>query len=241
MAYLWAILAGAAGAVVGWFVTGAVAAWIAALFGMSDFEGGRGMFAFLFVGPIGGLVTMLLAIWAALRVARGREPLVPTLARVGLVLALIAGLVGAGIGLRLATIDTYTDEAPPTLEFEIRVPAAMTPAERSAVRVELHTDRNVGDGYLADPWIRPEGEDQVIAGGVPLAFKTSARLLAVSLPGQPTRLFRLRLARDPRSTPALGDWQPPDFVDTAGPSQPTAAPADDPVALRVRVRRPGDP
>jgi hypothetical protein len=239
--YLWAILAGVAGAVAGWFVTGVVAAWVAGLLGMSDFEGARGMFAFLFIGPIGGLVTMLLAIWAALRVARGRAPFAPTLARVGLVLAAIAAIAGAGIGLRLATIDTYGDEAPPTLEFEIRVPAAMTPADRSGVRVELHTDRSVGDGYFADPWLRPDGDREVIAGGIPLAFKTVSRLLVVSLPGQPTRLFRLRLSRDPPSTSVLSDWQSPDFVDAPGASQPTAAPPDDPVALRVRVRRAGEP
>ncbi len=240
MIYLWAILAGMAGAVAGWFVTGALAAWIAGLFGVSDFEGERGMFAFLFVGPIGGLLAMVLAIFAVLRRRRGRAPLGPMLARMGLVVAAIAAVVGAGIGLRFLTLDTYTDELPPTLEFEIRIPAAMAVPDRSRVRIELHTDRNVGDSYLADPWLRSEGDHQVIAGGVPLAFKTSARVLVVSLPGQPTRLFRLGLARDPRSTAALGAWRRADHLDDPGDEQPVAAPSDDPVELRVRVRRAGE-
>jgi hypothetical protein len=240
MLYLWALIAGMAGAVAGWFVTGALAAWIAGLFGMSDFEGGRGMFAFLFVGPLGGLVSMLLAIWAVLRVGKGRARLGPTLGRIGLVVAGIAAVVGAGIGLRLLTIDTYSNEAPPTLEFEIRVPAAMRLPDRSAVRVELHTDKNVGDSYFADPWLRAEGEHQVIAGGVPLMLKTSSRMLVVSLPDQPTRLFRLGLSRNPGSTPALGEWHGPDFIDAPGFDRPRAAPADDPVQLRHRVRRPGE-
>jgi hypothetical protein len=240
MLYLWALLAGMAGAVAGWFVTGALAAWIAGLYGMSDFEGGRGMFAFLFVGPIGGLLTMTLAIWAVLRVGKGRASLGPTLGRIGLVLAGIAVLTGAGIGLRLMTIDTYTNEAPPTLEFEIRVPASMPLPDRSAVTVELHTDKNVGDSYFSDPWLRPEGDHQVITGGVPLLLKTAARMLVVTLPDQPTRLFRLQLSRNPGSTPTLGEWRGPDFIDAPGFDQPRAASANDPVQLRHRVRRPGE-
>jgi len=240
MLYLAAVLAGIAAAVAGWFVTAALAAWIAGLLGMSDFEGARGMFAAFVAGPVGGVVAMLLAIWGVLRVTKGRARLGPTLGRVGLVVAGIVAVVGAGIGFRLLTLDTYTNEAPPTLEFEIRVPASMALPDRSAVRVELHTDRNVGESYFADPWLRTEGDRQVIVGGVPLARKTSSRLLVVSLPGQATRLFRLGLSRDPRSTPALSDWQRPDFVATPTSAQPAKAPPDDPVELRHRVRRAGE-
>lgn len=240
MLYLWAVLAGMAGAVGGWLVTGALAAWIAGLYGMSDFEGGRSMFAFLFVGPIGGLLFMILAVWGVLRLGKGRARLGPTLGRIGLVVACIAAVVGAGIGLRLLTVDTYSSEAPPTLEFEIRVPASMRLTDREAVRVELHTDKNVGDSYFSDPWLRTEGDHQVIAGGVPLMLKTSSRLLVVSLPDQPTRLFKLGLSRNPGSTPAFGEWRRPDFVDSPGSDQPRAAPADDPVQLRQRVRRAGE-
>jgi len=239
--WLLATVAGIAGAVVGWFVTGAVTVWIAGLFGMSDFEGGRGMFAFLGVGPFGGLGAMVVSVWAVLRRGKGRTSLAGSAARVGLVLAGIAALVGAGIWIRLATIDTYTDELPPTLEFELRVPASIALPDRSAVEIELHTDKNVGQSWLADPWVRVEGDRQLIAGGVPLDFKTSSRLLVVSLPGQPTRLFRLPLSRDPPSTAALGDWARPTHLhDRATQTQPVAAPPDDPVELRYRVRRAGE-
>ena len=240
MLYVWALIAGMAGAVAGWFVTGALAAWIAGLFGMSDFEGGRGMFAFLVVGPLGGLIVMLLTIWGVLRVGKGRARLGPTLGRIALVVAGIAAVVGAGIGLRLMTIETYANEAAPTLEFEIRVPASLPLPDRSGVRVELHTDQNVGESYFADPWLRADGDHQVIAGGVPLMLKTSSRMLVVSLPGQPTRLFRLGLSRNPGSTPTLGKWRRPDFIDAPNFDQPHAAPADDPVELRQRVRRAGE-
>src|SRR5262245_39022266 len=92
---------------------------------MSDFEGERGMFAALFGGPIGGLVCMILARWGALRIGKGKAPLGATLGLIWLVVAGIAAIVGAGIGLRLLTLDTYSNEAPPTLEFELRLPASM--------------------------------------------------------------------------------------------------------------------
>ena len=240
MTWILAVLAGIAGAVVGWFVTGALTAWIAGWFGMSDFEGGRGMFAFLGVGPIGGLLAMVLSIWGVLRSRKGKAPLGRSAARIGVVFAGIAALVAAVIWLRLATMDTYTNESPPMLEFEIRVPAAIALPDRSAVEVELHTDKNVGPSWFADPWLRAGGDHQIIAGGVPLDFKTSSRLLVLSLPQQPTRLFRLALSRDPASTAELGAWTRPDHVHDPAQPQPVAAPPDDPVELRYRVRRAGE-
>ena len=241
MIYVLAVVAGIVGAVVGWFVTGAAAGVIAGLFGMSDFEGARGMFAFFAVGPIGGLITMIVSIWAVFRVRQGRAPVGRSVLRIGLVLGSIAALVGAGIWLRLATLDTYTNELPPTLEFELRLPTAMALPDRAAVEVELHTDKNVGDAWFADPWLRAEGDRQVITGGVPLDFKTSSRLLVLSLPGQPTRLFRLPLSRDPSSTAAMSAWH---RLGSSRRSCPAAArrgnSPDDLVELRYRVRRAGE-
>jgi hypothetical protein len=240
MNYALAILAGMLGALLGWLLTGALAAWVAGLFGMSDFEGGRGMFAFLAVGPLGGLLCMILSVWLVLRRRHGRAPLAPALARLAAVLGAIAVITAAGIWLRLRMVDTYTDSLPPVLEFEIRMPGTLAVTDRSALRVELHTDRNVDEGRLTYDWRAADGGQQVIAGSVPLSFKTSSRLLVVSLPGQPTRLFRLALARDPSSTAAFGTWRRPDHVhgDGGGAVQPAAA--DDAVALRYRVQAPGE-
>src|SRR6185503_17329765 len=106
--YLLAAGAGIVAAVVGWFVSGAVAVWMAGLFGVSDFEGARGMFGFLAVGPIGGLAGMIGAVWLVLRRGRGPAPIGAMLGRVGLVLAGIVALVDAAIGVRFLTLDTYT-------------------------------------------------------------------------------------------------------------------------------------
>jgi hypothetical protein len=238
--WLVAIVSGLVAAVAGWFATGALAVWITGLYGMSDFEGQRGMFAFFAVGPIGGLLAMIATVWLVLRIGKGRAPLGRSLARVGTVLAGIAAVVAAAIGVRFLSIDTYTNELPPNLEFEIRIPAAIAVADRAQVEVELHTDKNVGESVFFDPWLRPDGDRRVIAGTVPLAFKTTGRLLVVTLPEQPIRLFRLSLARDPGSTRTLGEWQHANFVDRKDAAQPTAAPKDDPVELRYRVVRARD-
>lgn len=239
MTYLLAALAGVAAAVVGYLISAGLGAWIAGLCGMSDFEGGRGMFAAFVVGPIGGVASMVAAVWWALRRGRGAAPLGASLGRVALVLTAIAVAVGTAIAIRLATLDTYTNEAPPTLEFQVRVPGGMPVPDPSTLRIELHTAKNVGAALLDDRWIPVENDRNQLSGSVPLAIKTSSRLLVVPLPDQPTRLFRLALARDPASS-ALGAWQRPDHVDVPGEPQPRPAPADDPVELRYRVRRAGD-
>lgn len=241
MVYLLAAVAGVVGAVVGYVVTGVVAVVLAGWYGMSDFEGARGMFAFLGVAPLGGLVGMVGSAWLVLRLGKGAAPLGPTVVRVGGVLAgIAAAAVAAVIFVRLQTLDTYTNTAPPTLEFEVRLPAGIALANRDGVQIELHTDRNVGESYFAEPWVRTEGDRQIIAGGVPLMVKTSSRPLVVSLPGESTRLFRLPLSKDPASSGALGDWRRADHVDAPGADGPVAARADDPVELRYRVTRPGE-
>lgn len=240
MLYVLAVIAGIVAAVVGWLIAAGIGAWVAGLFGMSDFEGGRGMFAAFVVGPVGGLIAMVAAAWLVFRIGEGRAAPAPILLRLGVVLAAIATLVAAAIWIRLATVDTYSDILPPTLEFEIRVPAAMVSADGAAPRVELHTDKNVGDGVITGHWGHDDDRHDVIAGSVPLAFKTRSRLLVVSLPDEPTRLFRLSLSRDPASTATLSGWRHADHLDLASEAQPRPAPADDPVEMRYRVRRAGE-
>lgn len=240
MVYLLAVIGGIVGAIAGWMVTAAVAVWVLGLFGVSDFEGARGTLAVVAVGPLGGLVAAVGSVWLVVRRGKGRKPLGWMLLRLTGVLAAIAGLVAAGVAIRLSTLDTYTNTLPPSLEVEIRVPATMAVADRSTLRVEVHTDKNVGEGQLADHWVADERDRKVIAGSVPLAFKTSSRLLVVVLPDQPTRLFDLPLARDPVSAKTLSPWRRPDYIDVVGEDQPRAAPADDPVEMRFRVRRAGE-
>jgi hypothetical protein len=86
-------------------------------------------------------------------------------------------------------------------------------------------------------WDHDDDGRDVIAGSVPLAFKTRSRLLVVSLPDEPKRLFRLSLSRDPASTATLSEWRHADHLALASEAQPRRAPAHDPVEMRCRVRR----
>lgn len=66
------------GALVAYVLTTILTDWIAGLAGMSNFEGGRGYFAGLVVGPIGGFVGLIAG--AAYGWRLGRRP--PTETRV---------------------------------------------------------------------------------------------------------------------------------------------------------------
>ena len=237
MIYLLAALAGIVAAAVGWLVVGAITVWVAGLCGVSDFEGGRGMLAFLAIGPIGGLISMAVAVWLVVRAGSGTATFESGALRSLAVLAGIAAVAAGGIWIALQMGDTYTDSLPPTLEFEIRIPASMPQPDVSASRIELDTDKNVGPSRIIGGWTSgPYG--RVLSGEVSLDFKTSARLLVVALPDQPTRLFRLRLARDPAGS-AFTQWVRADHIDESKEAQPHAAPPDDPMELRYRVVRDG--
>jgi hypothetical protein len=239
MRLLLAGLAGVAAAFCGWLATGAAAVWIAGLFGVSDFEGERGTFAFLFVGPLGGLTCMVAAVWLVLRRGYGAgRP--AALGRVALVLAGIAAVAAIAVAVRLRMVDTYTDELPPQLVFEVRLAPPVSADGQAAIDVELQTDRNTAGAVFLEPRPRSEHGAQVVSGIVELARKTSSRILVVSLADGSERLFRLRLSRDPPSTPAFGAWHRPDHLARKGSPDVTEAPADDPVELRWRVRRAGE-
>jgi hypothetical protein len=236
MIYAVAIVAAAVAAVAGWFATALVAIWLAGLFGMSDFEGGRAMFGFFGAGPIGGLATMVVAAWLVLRVGTGRQPLGAMLARLAAVLAGVVSLAAAAVGVRLWMVDTYTNRLPPALDFELRVAPGVAVPAGEAIDIELHTDRNVGTGLFVGGWETEPSGAHVIAGTVDLAFKTSTRLLLVAFPNQPRRLFRLPLARDPAGNESASAWYRADHWDDPGEPQPRPAPPDDPIELRYRVR-----
>ncbi|MDR3497423.1 MAG: hypothetical protein P4L82_22750 [Ancalomicrobiaceae bacterium] len=86
-----AVFVGLLGLVAGYCLTGLVAYWIAGRFGMSDFEGGRGMFAGFVAAPIGAIVCLIGGAVVGWHI--GRRRLTPTsLLLVFLLAALTCGL-----------------------------------------------------------------------------------------------------------------------------------------------------
>jgi hypothetical protein len=61
--YLLAILVGLVGLVLGWLIAAFGTLVLGSAFGLSDFEGERAMVAFFAIGPLGGLIGLILGLW----------------------------------------------------------------------------------------------------------------------------------------------------------------------------------
>jgi len=122
--------------------------------------------------------------------------------------------------------------AKPSVEFEIRLPRAAL-ADVTDSQVELVTDRNQ---KLARMQATPASDGNgrtVIRGSVTLDYRTTDRVVVLNLPGQPQRLFKLRLAANPSHSARFGPWHLADDVASA-PGEPPRE-LNDAFAIRYRV------
>jgi hypothetical protein len=74
----------------------------------------------------------------------------------------------------------------------------------------------------------------VLTGSVPIAYVTAQRMVILNLPGEPSRLFKLRLAPNPSQSEAFSPWHQVDFIDN-GTTAPQRARPDAGFAIRYRV------
>jgi hypothetical protein len=237
--FLLAVIAGVVGAVAGYVVAAFGAMLFAMATGMSNFEGAAGMFAAFAVGPIGGLIGLVLGIVLMLRRRSPGVGLGAIAVRGLLAVAAIVALVAGGIGVAHLMRDTVNPNgAAPRLMFDLRLPPG-TPGDAKTLTVELHTDRNAAPGIVFDRPEQRDGARIVVSGSVELYFRTSQRLLVVKRRGEPDRLFRLALSSSPKHTREPSAWQKVDFV--AGPGeQPRKPAAGDEYELRYRVAWAGE-
>ncbi len=63
-----AVLAGLVGLVLGWAIAAFGFLIVGGLLGVSDFEGQRAMLAFFAIGPIGGLIGLVLGVWLSRKI-----------------------------------------------------------------------------------------------------------------------------------------------------------------------------
>jgi len=239
MGVVWAIIGGIVGAAVGYaaaaFISGIVMGWA----GVSDFEGGRGMAAAFFFGPLGGVLGLGLGIWLALKLARGSVGLATFATHGSLAVVGIAALVGLALFIVWQSQDhrlTY-DGSGATLEYQIRAPASYPlPSESSAVEINLDTQSTHMSGYLDSTWLHRDGDWAVMSGGVELYLRTAQRLLVLRLPDRRDRLFRLRLPSKPEPSESWSDWQKVDFVGVSNQPQTVSPGPEDPFEIRYRVR-----
>ena len=231
-----ALLAGVAGALAGW----AVAVLVASAAGIGS---GEDMRAFVVIGPAGAVAGFFIAVALTLYVKGGFRSFGEIAARSLAVTAMLGVTVAGLYGLRAATLAHLgVNVAAPAVEFEIRLPPTTASAAlgrtaqagfQSEFQVELLTDRNQALARLDQPlWPTSDGRT-VLKGTVPLEFRTSDRMVVLSLPGQGQRLFKLRLPAEPTRSAEFGPWHLADRVIPPGVS-PSSAP-DDAYAIRYRV------
>lgn len=233
MTYLLALLAGIAGAALGWFAAAALTIFIGGVIGISDFEGGRGMLAVWGIGPLGGLAGLLLGIILVLR-KRGGYRAGGLAWRTPFVIAGVLALGAAGLWVAYETRPVLNTDGPaPRLVFEVRLPPGLAPAD--GVNAELHTEKNRMPALISREPPRMVDGRAVIAGSVELYYRSGWRLLEVKMPGQDDRLFRLGLPANPRRSTEFGGWERAQFTAAPGLSQPRKAGREEAFEIRYRV------
>ncbi|MGD9830876.1 MAG: hypothetical protein AB7E70_06355 [Hyphomicrobiaceae bacterium] len=237
MRFVLAVIAGLFGAALGWAVAAGLAIAIGSLLGASNFEGALGMTAVFGIGPLGGLVGLLLGVWLALR-RRGERQGRSLVWRMPVALLAIAGLVagGAWFAYEMRPGLGTSSSGPVRLDFELRLPPGVRLTEPPrGVRITLNTERNRMPGRILERGMRLDGDRQVLAGTVELHYRSRWRLLEVILAAdQPARIFDLKLAARPAHMEGYGPWRRVDLI-AVGSGQPQKAPATEAFAIRTRV------
>jgi hypothetical protein len=156
---------------------------------------------------------------------------------------LVAAVVAVGLlafvayDMRHAAFDYLgINSAKPAVEFEIRLPsAAALSVMAGTTQIELHTDKNQTLAELREGLASTEDGRSVLRGSVPLDFRTTDRIVVLNLPGQPQRLFKLRLAASPSHSDQFGPWHLADRVTPATANEPVRTTSNDAFAIRYRV------
>jgi hypothetical protein len=234
MVYFLASLAGAAGAFGGWLAIGALLAFSAAAFGTPGPD--RIAETFAFAGPLGALTGLAIGVALTLRLKGGIRAPFEIARRAALMLAVIAAAVVGMMQLGYAALGHLgLNPKPPAVAFEIRLPQkGLSDVARTEAQVELHTDLNQTVARLDGDWTLSDDGRPVLRGSVPLSYRTSQRTVVLNLPGQPARLFKLRLAESPSHSETFSPWHQVDFIDK-GTTAPERARADEGFAIRYRV------
>lgn len=211
MTYLWVILAGLAGAAAGGLISALLVLGSGSLFGMTDYEGARGVLAAFGAAPVGAIIGLVVGIVLALRF-QGKYSGFGTLAeRYLMVICAIVGLAAIGTLARLYTL-TDLQHPLPRVVFEIRLPPDAKVPDKQAVRITLETDVNQTDAQLEPEWLTQDSGRRVLHGFVDLSKRTTSRLLVLKIAGQADRLFQLKLWGDPGPTKAFTEWEQVEFI-----------------------------
>lgn len=201
-------------------VAGAVAGYIATFVLLSFFDFGNradpitsGLLGLFVYSPIGAIAGAVLASWLVTRPetdASNGSVARTSLKSLGIVALFCVSAAATYLAYAYATATPWLNPnaANPLLVFEVRFPAGVTvPASAQGITIELQTDLNTMPAGLTPAAFHRDGDQPVIAGEVELAFRTSHRQLAVSIQGQPTRIYPIDLTARAPHTPEFGTWR----------------------------------
>jgi hypothetical protein len=229
MAFLIAIVAGLIGAAAGWAAGNALESVTADVRAMlPDIDLLRRAVDVINPQVIGIGAGLLIPAWLTFRLYGGHRT-VPALAwRSLVVVAAVVGFGAATLRVGAVVFDQFGMNAgAPQVAFEIRLPpGAKPPANPADLQIEFQTDKN--QMIVSAPDVLREGERMVLRGSVPILFRTKERIIVLSLPGEPVRMFKLRLSEAPARHGNFGPWQE---AELAGRTQRDLAD----IAIRYRV------
>lgn len=238
MTYLLAVLAGIAGAALGYGAGIAVGLVLVEIFQISSREGGSGLFVAFVTGPIGALIGLVVAV---VLVFKFRGSLGAAAIGGRSLLVVFGILVSVPLMVWLYTVvfpsEYLQANGPaPLLEMEVRLPAgAFVPADPNLIRLQL-SEKNTRDAdFDSQAWRREEEGRVILAASTLMFFRSSSRLAVLQMPLQPDRIWRLPLRTDPRGATEWSPWRPVDEVFDAGATTARTAKPEEAAEIRVRV------
>lgn len=236
MAYAIAIVSGFVGAGCGWVAAGFAALAILAALGMPQTSSvlPESLQLLNLSGAIAGfLVAIGLALRLSGRVRSMREGAQSSLA----IAAALAVILAAGSNLRLSAMEHLGfNTGTRAIEFEIRLPPVVAAgSSKREAQVELHTDVNQAIASLrGGDWSATDDGRAILKGTVPIEYRTNQRMLVLNMPGQPQRLFKIRLAANPSRSNDFSPWHLVDSI-ASGKGDREQPMRDDNFAIRYRV------
>ena len=223
-------LSGVIGMLAGWF---GLAFLVVALAG-PDRDGGIAMGAFFNIGPLGAVIGFGVGVWLFVKFglvaqnapfatapssgpASASSPAVTVAPATARIISRPFALVVLAIVCGLAWWTWYEFIRSPylthgymTLALQFRLPADVAaPAEAKDVQIILEEGGQHWPAYLNEAgWRGHQGNRVVILASVSMMYKTSRRVVILSMPGVPSQSWPLELSSDPDPTPGYTAWLP---------------------------------
>ena len=97
-----------------------------------------------------------------------------------------------------------------TLALQFRLPKDMAaPAQSTDVQIVLEEGSHHWPAYMRESgWRGHQGDRAVILASATMSYKTSRRVITLSMPGAPAQSWTLDLSSDPDPTPGYTAWLP---------------------------------